>query len=50
MPMSWAFKKGSSDFTKHDERGVWSLALNREGVMTDGGLDLSELLRNEDYE
>lgn len=50
LPMSWAYKRGTSDFKKHDERGVWSLAVSRDGVITDGGLDVTELLRNDEYE
>ena len=30
--------------------GVWSLAIAKDGVITDGGLDVTEMLRNSDYE
>ena len=50
QPMIYAFKKGSSDWSKHDIYGVWSLALARDGVLTDGGLNSAEMLRNSDYE
>jgi len=50
IPMSYAYKSGTANFMKHDSRGVWSLAIDRGGVISDGGLDVKELLRNEDYE
>lgn len=48
--MSWAYKKGTADFNKHDERSVWSLTLNSSGKIEDGGLDKSELLRSDRIE
>ncbi len=50
IPMSWAYKKGTADFNKHDERSVWSLTLNSSGKIEDGGLDKSELLRSDRIE
>ena len=49
MPMIYGYKKGTSNWTKHDTYGVWSLKIEDRGVL-DGGLDLSELRRNSDYE
>lgn len=48
--MSYAYKKGSGKWVKHDERSVWTMRLDPSGRVTNGGLDLTELLRNEDYE
>ena len=50
MPMIWAYKSGSPSFSMHDNRGVWSLALGRDRVLTDVFLDKTELLRNPEYE
>ena len=50
MPMIWAYKKGTSNWRKHDEFGVWSAIVSENGNVYDGGLDLRELLRNYDYE
>lgn len=47
--MIWSYKKGTADWIKHDEYGVWSLKIEETGVK-DGGLDETELLRNLDYE
>ena len=50
MPMIYAYKKGNSRWSKHDEYGVWSALVTDKGFVYDGGLDLTELLRNYDYE
>jgi len=49
IPMSYAFRKGSSDWVKHDTHSVWSLQVLEKGVY-DGDLDLTDLLRNYEYE
>ena len=50
MPMIYSYKKGTTDWVYHDERGVWSLKINQDGSSGDAGLDEKELLRNFDYE
>ena len=50
MPMSYAYKKGSSTFSQHDVRSVWSLKLESTGSLADGGIDRIELLRDFHYE
>ena len=50
IPMIYAFKKGSSAWAYHDERGVWSLTLKASGGAKAGGLDEREMLRNYDLE
>ena len=52
LAMSYAFKRGTGKFEMHGENdmGVWSLAIAKDGVITDGGLDVREMLRNSDYE
>ena len=47
--MIYAYKKGSSDWRKHDTYSVWSLEVNESGVDTTD-LDLKDLLRNDEYE
>ena len=49
MPMSWAYKTSSASWSRHDERGVWSLTLTASGAEA-GGLDKRELLRKPEYE
>ena len=48
--MAYAFRKGTSRWIKHDKFGVWSAIVSEKGFVYDGGLDLTELLRNKDYE
>lgn len=50
IPMSYAFKKNSAAWSYHDDKGVWSLELGSDGVIADGGLDKTEMLRNSEYE
>lgn len=47
--MSWAYKTSSPSWSRHDERGVWSLTLTASGAEA-GGLDKRELLRKPEYE
>ena len=49
MAMIWGYKKGSSEWVKHDEHGVWSLKIEETGI-EDGGLSEIDLLRNYEYE
>ena len=47
MPMIYGYKKGTSQWTKHDTYGVWSLKIEEDGGVEDAGLDESELLRSD---
>jgi len=50
LPMIYSYKKGTSNWVKHDEYGVWSLKVDASGGVGDAGLDESELLRNYEFE
>ena len=49
MPMIYAYKEGTGDWTKHDRYGIWSMQFSSTGVSLDSELDeddLRELLRD----
>jgi hypothetical protein len=48
--MSYSFVSGSAEWRYHDERGVWSMSVLSDGIVVDGVLDLTELLRVDEYE
>ena len=48
--MIYGYKKGDAGWSKHDKYGVWSLKIEEKGGVLDGGLDLTELLRDSEKE
>ena len=53
QPMMYAYRKGDSNWKVHDFRTFWSLNIQDVGGkvrIADAGLDVTELLRNYEYE
>ena len=53
QPMMYAYRKSDSDWQRHDFRTFWSLNIqdvDGEVKIADAGLDITELLRNYEFE
>ena len=49
IPMIYAYRKGGSEWIKHDKFSVWSLEIDERGIGA-ADIDLKDLLRNYDEE
>ena len=50
LPMSYGFVSGSAAWRQHDDKGVWTIKVLADGIVVEGDLDITDLLRVDEFE